>query len=163
MLKALPQQLEFVPHGAIVALETEQKLAQYTESEARVQSSLEVLADKLEAEVGVRLHPDRAPPPIVPEKRTEVYEEPFSSADAQGAGPVGTSTPVAKSSVAANARGSVAAVSSSSDIVDGKGKGKSRKRQRDSATDQSAGTAVAAEGRPERNTKSQKHKRVRKD
>ena len=164
LLKALPQQVKIVPQAALVALETEQQLAQYTQKEAEVQTSLEVLAAKLEAEAGIsRMHPDSALRPIVPEKRTEVFGEPWPAADApaRGAGPLGTSTPVAKKS-SAPVRASVDhgdAQSSTSTGTSG-GKGKSRKREREEpGADQ---LVVAAEGIPEGKTRSQKNKRVRK-
>ncbi|KAI1789074.1 hypothetical protein LXA43DRAFT_949003 [Ganoderma leucocontextum] len=161
MLKALPQQLEFVPYGAIEALETQQQLEKLTQVEAQVKMSLEVLADKLEAEAGMRLPHDTAPPPIIPKKRTEVYEERFPAEAQPGAGPPGTATSAAKLSVAARAKVTVAGILSSSGIVGGKGN--SRKRQRGSTIDESVGDAVEAEDVPERKMKSQKHKRVRKD
>ncbi|PIL34437.1 hypothetical protein GSI_03213 [Ganoderma sinense ZZ0214-1] len=161
MLKALPQRFELVPQAAIAAFETEQKLAYFIRKEGEVKTSLEVLAEKLEEETGIRAHPEAALPPIVPEKRTEVYGEPFP-ADAQGTGPVGTSTPAAKSS-SVRARPSVDHTTipdSSVGVSDGKGK--SRKREREPAVDQLLENGVEAEGLPERKMKSQKNKRVRR-
>ncbi|KAM5540146.1 hypothetical protein V8D89_006286 [Ganoderma adspersum] len=161
MLKALPQQVKIVPQATIVALETEQQLAHYTQKETEVQTTLEVLAAKLEAEAGIRLHPDSALLPIVPKKRTEVYGEPWP-ADARGAGPLGTSTLVAaKSSVSERARVDHAAAQVSTGVSGGKGKSRKREREEPGA-DQLAGKGVEAEGPPEGKTKSQKNKRVRR-
>ena len=160
LLKALPQQLQFVPHGAIKVLETEKRYSELTRVEAQVQTSLEVLADKLEVEAGVRFHHGTAPPHIIPEKRTEVYGEPFP-ADRVQAGREGGRISTTKPSAIVHTRTAVASVSSGSGRVHGKGE--SRKRQRDTAADQLAGNGVEAEGPPERNTGSQKNKRARKD
>ena len=165
LLKALPQQVKIVPHAALVALETEQQLAHYTQKEAEVQTSLEALAAKLEAEAGIgKMHPDSALRPIVPEKRTEVFGEPWPAADGRGAGPLGTSTPVAKkSSAPVRASADHGDAQSSTSTGTSGGKGKSRKREREEpGADQLAGNGVEAEGIPEGKTRSQKNKRVRK-
>ena len=165
LLKALPQQVKIVLHAALVALETEQQLAHYTQKEAEVQTSLETLAAKLEAEAGiVKMNPDSALRPIVPEKRTEVFGEPWPAADGRGAGPLGTSTPVAKkSSAPVRTSGDHAAAQVSTGTGTSGGKGKSRKREREEpGADQPAGNGVEAEGIPEGKTRSQKNKRVRK-